>query len=37
MQSKAMLLLAERAFPGALVDKRVRRRKVGIEPTTNCK
>ena len=37
MQAKAVLLLAEWACPGSLVDENVRRRLVGIEPAMNRK
>lgn len=36
-QAKAVLRLAEGAFPGSLVDENVRRRQVGIEPASNRK
>jgi hypothetical protein len=35
--AKAVLLFAEGAFPGALVDESLRCRKVGVEPATNRK
>jgi hypothetical protein len=37
MQAEPMLPLAERALTGPLVDEKVRRRHVGIEPATNRK